>query len=122
MANITPVVQPSAHSDQIIVVLWETVTEADTPVAFKPRTGWIGHGTTVQVVGTPGGGTIAVEGSLDPDGVAYDTLHKTDLTDLVMVNATGIFAVNEAIFWIKPVRSGGAGMDVDIYFMFGGGR
>jgi len=122
MANISPVIQVHAHTDLIEVVKWETVTEADAPVAFKPRTGWIGHDVTVMCTGTFGGGTITFKGSLDPANVvAAETLHKTDLADLALT-AVGIFGVNEAVFFILPVRTGGASMDVDIFVMFGGSR
>ncbi len=120
MGNISAIVVQHAHSDQIAIIKWETVTEADTIVAYKPRTGWIGHDNTVQIVGSFGGGTIAIKGSLDPDDVIpAQQLHKTDLTDLSFT-AVGIFGINEAVVRILPVRTGGSSMDVDIYFMFGG--
>jgi len=123
VGNIKPTILQHAHSDQITIVKWAGVTENDTPLAFKPRSGWIGHDTTLMVTGTPGGATITLKGTLDPtDTVDHETLHKTDLTDLAIVNATGIFAVNEAIFFVKPVRTGGSGTSYDIFFLFGGSR
>lgn len=96
------------------VFKWETVTEADQPASLGPtELGW-GHFSdiTIVMIGTPGGATIALQGShdnttwvpiFDPGGTA------------ISLSASGTYnAARDSFPYLRPQRTGGTGADMDI--------
>lgn len=96
------------NENRTATILWSTFTENDTGVAadcsaFPDR--------TVQVVGTFGGGTIRIEGSID--GTNYSVLHDPQGNALDITSAT-IKLIAENPKLIRPRATAGAGVNVTI--------
>lgn len=109
MANISCVRLDREYD--AVQYLWETVTQADTPLA-KSVVGDKGINGCIQVVGTFGGMTVALHGS--NDGTNYAVLKDLQGSD-ISFTATGLKDFTTACAYLKPVISGGSGADVDIY-------
>lgn len=93
----------------VVLILWETVTQADTGAPVKAAQY---SDKTVQVVGTFGGTTCTMQGS--NDGSTWFSL--TDLTGTAIAfTAAGAKLIAENPLYIRPSCSGGAGADLDIY-------
>jgi hypothetical protein len=67
---------------------------------------------SVQISGTFGGGTVAIHGS--NDGVNFAVLQDALGTDLTALAAAGIFSVDQNTRFIRPIITGGAGVDIDV--------
>lgn len=109
MANISAV--RLDREFDAVQLLWETVTQADTPQA-QTIVGTKGIAGSVQVVGTFGGMTIELHGS--NDGANFFVLKDLQGSNLSFT-AAGLKDFTTACAYIKPVRTGGSGADVDIY-------
>ena len=99
------------------MVLWETVTCADTGSAYEVPD-WACTGT-VQVLGTfedasspPEGSTLTMQGS--NDGSTWATLHADDGGDIAFT-AAGIEVIAELPRYIRPSHNKASGGDVDVY-------
>src|SRR3990170_2252557 len=117
MADITAVLTRLATrgDDNVRIVLWETMGNADTGVGVDGTGSTIQlpgfADRTVQVAGTFGGATVTVQGS--NDGTNWATLRDPQGADLTFTVA-GIKQVLEVTRHIRATTSGGAGTDVDV--------
>lgn len=69
---------------------------------------------TVQIVGTFGGATVTLQGSLD--GTNWATL--TDAQgNAISVTSAALEAVTELVRYIRPVVTGGSGTDVTVLLL-----
>jgi hypothetical protein len=90
---------------------WETVTENDTPVAQRIEGGK--YTCTVEKgnngAGSFGGGSIEFQYS--KTGNDY---HSIDITNLSF-SSSGSFNIEVGRGYVKPVRTGGSSMDLDVF-------
>lgn len=97
--------------------VWENLTQTDLdgqPIAVSRRSD-----RTVQVIGTFGGATVTIQGSLD--GTNWATLNDLQGTALTFTSAR-IEGVSEIVTYIRPLVSGASGTtDLDVYFLEVGG-
>lgn len=84
---------------------WETITENDTPEAQLLE----GGKYTCTVEGTFGG--TSIEFQFSKTGDDYHSLDATNLT----FTAAGSYNIIVGRGYIKPVRTGGTGTDVDAF-------
>lgn len=84
---------------------WETITESDTPDAVAVS----GGKYSASVIGTFGGGSIEFQWS-----PVNSNFHSIDSVNLSF-SADGLWNMEVARGFIKPVRTGGSSMDVDAY-------
>lgn len=91
-----------------VTVFWEGLTGADTasPVDISH---WPDR--TVGVMGTFGGTTITIQGSMNDSD--YATL-KDNAGAALSFTTAGIRFIVENPFYIKPVVTGGTGVDIDV--------
>lgn len=100
-----------------ISALWETLTETNTTgravglSALPDR--------SVQVVGTFGGTSISLYGS--NDGATWVILNDP-LGDPLTFTSAGLRQVAELTRYVRPLVTGGTGVDLDVYMLFGGPR
>lgn len=118
MAVIIPTRISHPYMPDVLIYKWETVTEADTCAeVIIPR--WAD--LSIQTVGTFGGTSIALHGTLDPDGTvaggAFVALKEPVGAVVIAHIAAEIDAVLENVYKVVPVRTGGASTDVDIFVM-----
>jgi len=115
MATITPTASTVSRANykhmnrrsQVVIMTWETLTEADTAAAVCP-TG--ADSLFFQATGTFGGATLVLQGS--NDGTNWVTL--TDETDTaISLNAAGGVSVLERPAYIRPSASSGSSQDID---------
>lgn len=92
------------------IIRWETLTQADEAESFHPA-GLSPLAGSVQVVGTFGGATAALEGS--NDNVNWVNLADTGGTEIGLT-AAGAAEFSTAMAYIRPATTGGAGQDVDV--------
>lgn len=116
MAEITYSVEEIVERNWIETVVWENVTQADTcePVKFAE------YGeVTMQVYGTFGGMTMALQGTLDPDnsGTYFTYRDLISGADAELTAAGARTAYNEG-YWVRPTRTGGAGASVTVRCTF----
>ncbi len=103
MATINPLV--SVNNRKFKEAFWEALGNADqgSPVEF----GELGE-KTIQISGTVGGATIAVEGSMD--GTTWFALTDDGSTAIA---AVGGFRIYENPKFIRPTTTGGTTTDLD---------
>jgi hypothetical protein len=113
MATITPTVIKNFDTGTIRgkIVHWDLITEADTPAAYEVS-GFADK--SIDINGTFGGGTIAIHGANHPTSAVYSVLTDPNDGDITLIGADKIKVALQHTSWIKPIRTGGAGMDVDI--------
>jgi hypothetical protein len=93
-----------------ILAKWETVTESDTPDGWEVSDF---DDLTIQVIGNFGaGGTIQIQGSLD--GANWVVLDDKEGAALSLT-AAGLRGVQDMPRYIRPMRSAGTGIDVDVF-------
>lgn len=111
MASIVPSDKDVSEKQDgsIRQIIWTPLTEADVciPVHYPKHSD-----KSIQVLGTFGGGTIALHGSND-GGTTYAPLN-TPASVAIGIAAAGIKAVLENTEFIKPVATGGTGQSVTI--------
>jgi len=91
--------------------VWETLLQGDdgAPLSMPDFAD-----KTIQVLGTLGGATVNIEGSLD--GVTWSLLTSPQ-GDVLAFTAADLSAVTELVTHIRPNISGGDGTtDIDVYF------
>lgn len=96
---------------QSFLATWQGMATGDVgePVDY------VGHADrTVQVVGTFGGASVALEGSLD--GSNWSTLSDAQ-GNAINFTAAGIEAVTEMVLYIRPKVTGGTGTSVTVMLM-----
>jgi len=111
MANITPTLVITDPIPGVETHFWETVTESDTPLASKSG-GLLPLVSTIQVTGTFGSASVAVQGS--NDNTAWVSL-KDISGSVVAITAAGGAEFSTAFKYIRPFPSGGTSQDLDIY-------
>jgi hypothetical protein len=96
---------------------WENLTQTDLdgqPVVVSRRSD-----RTVQVIGTFGGATVTIQGSLD--GATWATLNDLQGTAMTFT-AARIEGVSEIVTYIRPlVSSASETTDLDVYLLEVGG-
>lgn len=114
MASITPtILDVSQRGDgSVIRATWTPVTEADTCVAVQyPQ-----HAErTVQVTGTFGGTSVAVQGSVD--GTNFVAL-KGAAGSAIALTSAGLDSVSPNTLQVKPVLTGGTSVSVTVSILF----
>ncbi len=113
MATITPTVVTRFDTGTVRgkVIHWDKITEADTPVAYDVS-GFTDK--SVDINGSFGGGTIAIHGANHPTAPIYSVLTDPADADITAIGADKIKIVLQHTSLIKPIRTGGSSMDVDI--------
>ena len=117
MAVITPVVTNTVAADlSVNHISWSTLTEVNTSgtpisaVQFADR--------SVQVTGTFGATSVALQGSNELVPVTWVTL--TDPKDKALTFTTaGLEQISERTLWIRPFLTGGTGVDLDVHLIAG---
>ena len=109
MATITAVVEEVSTKSRVI--LWETLTETNSDGSSVSYHGDVER--SVQVMGTFGGATITIQGSND-GGIIWATLHDAAGANLDFTVA-GLELVLENARHMRPIVTGGAGVDVDVH-------
>ena len=109
MATVTPTI--TRINDETARITWVlTNTDADGAPVGKH---WADHADrNVQVLGTFGGATVAMQGSND-GGTTYFTLDDPQGTDLSF-SAAGGKAVSEVPQLTRPLLTGGAASSVTV--------
>lgn len=108
MTAIAPEKTKLEEIPDVIVCLWETLTEADTANAISLANK---ADKTVTVTGTFGSATVVMKGS--NDGANFYTL-KDAQGDDISFTAAGMSIILENPLFIKPTFSGGTSQDVDV--------
>lgn len=114
MAAIKPTVTDVSirGNESTYTVVWTPVTEADTCVAVQmPEYA----DRSIQVSGTFGGASVAVQGS--NDGTNFAALRDPSSTTIAITTA-GIRAVLENTYQTKPVATGGTSQSLTIAMLF----
>lgn len=109
MATIKPTVTAVGRGDgSTLQVIWTPVTEADTCAAVSyPECA----DRSVQVAGTFGSSSTAVQGSID--GTNYASLNDPGGT-VIALTAAGIKGILENTVYVKPVTTGGSSQSLTI--------
>jgi hypothetical protein len=114
MATITPTLLDisSKQDGSVIRAIWTPVTEADTcaPVQFPQYAD-----KSVQVAGTFGSSSTAVQGTID--GTNFAALTDQGGTTIA-ITAAGIKQVLQNAYQIKPVTTGGTSQSLTISMIF----
>lgn len=118
MATIDAVLVPSTDK-KFLRVKWEAITDTDDVGAavalgnFRDR--------SVQVFGDFGtGGTVVIEGSND-GGTTYSTLTDPQ-GNALSFTAAGLEAITEVVGHIRPRKTAGTTVDVDVHMFLGGNQ
>lgn len=113
MATITKAL---SNTDQTggDIWLWETMGNADEGSALEIA--GAPDSVVVQAIGTFGGATVALQGSVD--GTNYFDLDDLGGSAVVLTAAGGTgVAAGDVPRYIRPATSGGTGTDVDVYVL-----
>ncbi len=117
MVAITPTKIQHPFMAEILIWKWASVTESDAPEAVvMPR--WADLSImTVGTIGSPAT-SVALTGTLNPaDTGTFPSLRDTQGTVIAHILADSIDTVQENVYKVKPVLTGGTGASVDIYVM-----
>lgn len=100
-------------NEETTQVVWEQITEADTGAAYTclSTQGVLG---AVQVIGTMGGATVAMQAS--NDGTNWWNLKDTSGTEIGLTAAGGA-DFSTAALYVRPSPSGGSSQDLDVYLI-----
>ena len=109
MATVFPTVREKPA--QSYLATWDGMASGDV----GDHIDYIGHADrTVQVVGTFGGATVAIQGSLN--GTEWATLNDAQ-GNPIEITAPKIEAITEMVLFIRPVVTGGSGTSVSVLLM-----
>lgn len=98
---------------RVAIYKWLDCHEGDTcGLAYLPE-----HADkTVMAIGTFGGTSIAIQGSIDPTGATTVAL-KDQSDNVIALTANGVETIVNAVFAYRPVLTGGAGTTVTVWLM-----
>jgi hypothetical protein len=110
MASVDPVVTEGPAST--FVVSWALgAGDVGVPVAFPGAAD-----RTVQMIGTFGGATVAMQGTLEATPTTW--LPVTDAQgNAISATANALEAITELVRWIRPIVTGGTGTAVTILLL-----
>ena len=114
MATITEVASQPVSG--VIKYTWETITESDTANYCVPG------GTeclicSVQVVGTFGSASVAMQGS--NDGTNWVSLNDLQ-GDAIAITSAGAAEFSTGMLYLRPFPSGGSSQDLDVFLVMRG--
>ena len=115
IAPTTTDVSPKKDGSSILVQ-WTPVTENNTcnPVSFPQHSD-----KSIQVLGTFGSASVAVQGSNDLPGTPTNFAALNDPSSTVIaITSAGVKAVLENTVHVKPVPSGGSSQSLTIQMLF----
>ena len=108
MPVISPVLSSVAPPDGVPVITWSGIAPGDTCDPFVVK-GQRGLAMSVQISGTFGGATIAMQHS--NDSTTYATL--ADLFGVAVSTTVGnVFEASSSAVYIRPIITGGTGSSV----------
>lgn len=111
MAVIQPNINSTGGRD---LVVWETITSADTAQAYEPSMVRMAL-ASIQVVGTFDSATVVLQGS--NDGNTWVSLNDA-YNDPISFTATGEASLWTGVRYVRPSVSGGGGsQDLDVYLV-----
>jgi hypothetical protein len=116
MPAITAVVSPIGSPDGVPRVVWSPLAPGDTGVPYlvKNRYGFVG---SIQISGTFGGATIALEQS--NDGTTWFPATDT-LGNAISATTAEISEMSLAAAYLRPTITGGTGSAIDVIIVFRG--
>ena len=94
--------------------LWEGMGNADQGTVLPLKDRHPGE-LIVQAVGTWGGATLTIQGSLDNSNFDLN-INDLDGTAISMT-ADAVASMREAPLYIRPNTAGGSGTDIDVYIL-----
>jgi hypothetical protein len=93
------------------LVEWSGITENDTCAAYEV----IGFADkSIDINGSFGGGSFAIHGANRHENPVFSVISDADGNDITGVGVNRIRVLQQHTYWVKPVRTGGTSMDVDI--------
>ena len=107
MATITADKKPREGGIQKII--WETMGNADTGTSVKCADY---PDKTVDVIGTFGGATVTLQGSMDDS--TWSTMVDSTGTNLAFTAASTLKLIRDNPLFIRAITSGGTGTDIDV--------
>lgn len=116
MAAIAPTMSPTGSPNGVPRVVWANLAPGDTGDAYlvRERYGFVG---SVQISGTFGGATVALEQS--NDGTTWFPA-VDPLGAAISATANDISEMSLAAAYIRPTITGGAGSSVSVIVVFRG--
>ena len=108
MATVSPVISNPYNSNDLFLVTWSGIANGDTCGPITDPSYGVYADKSVQISGTFGASaaTIDLQGSID--GTNYYTLHDP-FSNLITSSSADLWAITEAVPYIKPIISGGDG-------------
>ena len=110
MANIDPVVNNAFLDQQVVTWSGLDETASTTGNPFDNATGY--DASCIQVEGTFGGGTLAIEGSLD--GANWHTLLNAEAGAALNITAAGLYVPWEPVLYLRPRVTAGTGVSLTV--------
>jgi hypothetical protein len=116
MPAIDPVVSPIGSPDGVPRVVWAALAPGDTgtPYLVRNRYGFVG---SIQISGTFGGATVALEQS--NDGTTWFPA-VDPLADPISATTGEIWEISLAAAYLRPTITGGTGSAVNVIIVFRG--
>jgi hypothetical protein len=108
-----PTVNPAfsvvqAQGQDVHRLYWSGIITGDTIVSFAVPTGTIG---AVQIDGTFGGATVALQASVD--GTTFYTMRDPNNTQ-ISVTAAGYFEFETSAVFLRPLVTSGAANSINV--------
>lgn len=117
MATVNPVVAPvQINAVSVPRLSWSGVVTGDTLVAFG-ISAQAGVAGAIQIDGTFGGASVALEGS--NDGVTYFTLKDLSGSN-ISASSAALFDFTTAALYLRPAVSGGSANALNITVLLRG--
>jgi len=116
MPAITAIVSPIGSPDGVPRVVWQNLAPGDTGTAYlvRNRYGFVG---SVQISGTFGGATVALEQS--NDGTNWFPA-EDPVGTAISATANNIWEISLAAAYLRPTITGGTGSSVNVIIVFRG--
>ena len=114
MATITPTMTPTTEG--IPRIIWEGAATGDTINAYA-MTQQYGLAASIQIVGTFGGATVALE--VSNDGTNWAAASDVQ-GDAVSATAAAYHELSVSAAYVRPTVTGGTGDDIDIIMVLRG--
>ena len=116
MPAITAIVSPIGSPDGVPRVVWGGLAPGDTGNAYlvRNRYGFVG---SVQISGTFGGATVALEQS--NNGTTWFAA-EDPVGAAISATANSIWEISLAAAYLRPTITGGTGSNVDVIIVFRG--